>query len=108
MMAVRVAGHGLRVEVRAHLFHLADADVLVEPHVVAHEILEDDADRATHLLQVVLAEIDAVEEDAALARVVESRDELRERRLPCSILADECHALARPDRKAEMSHGPSL
>ena len=78
---------------------LADADVLVEAHVVAHEVLEDHADRPAHRRQVVVAQVDAVEQDAPLGRIVEPRQQLGERRLARAVLADERDALAGTQRK---------
>ena len=45
--------------------HAADGDVLPRGHLVAHEVLEDDADLAVQILDVVLAQVDAVEQNAA-------------------------------------------
>src|SRR5262249_13068996 len=103
MVAVRT---GLRVEIGANLVDFADADVLVEAHVVAHEILKDDADRAPHLFEVVFAKIDAVKQDAPLARIVQARNELRERRFPGPVLTHERDALAGANREAQMADRP--
>src|SRR5207253_6118714 len=79
-----------------------------EPHVVAHEVLEDDADRAADVAELVLAEVDAVEENAPLARIVEAGDELGERRLPRPILTDEGDPFPAGDAEAHMTYGPPL
>src|SRR5690606_22249652 len=96
------------VQVVARFRDAPHADVLVEAHVEAHEVLEDDADRVAELLQVVLAQVHAVEQDATFARVVESREQLRDRGLAGPILPDERHARARSDREAESPHRPAL
>ena len=43
----------------------ADGDIVAGAEVVAHEILEDDADAAAQFVEVVVAQIVAVEQDAA-------------------------------------------
>ena len=48
------------------LFDAADADIFRCGHLVAHEILEDDADFLPQVVEVVFAQIDAVEQDLAL------------------------------------------
>src|SRR5215207_2254247 len=69
------------VERRSRLANLSHPDVLLEAHVVAHEVLEDDADRAAQVGEVVIAKVHAVEQDAPLGRIVQAREELGERRL---------------------------
>ena len=56
-------------------------DVLGRGQVVAHEVLEDDADVRAQRGEVVLAQVVAVEEDPALVGVVEAREQLDQRRL---------------------------
>ena len=72
----------------------ADSDVLRGGQVVAHEVLEDDADVRAKREEVVLAQIVAVEQDAALVRIVEAREQLHERRLAGAVLADQRKHLA--------------
>ena len=57
--------------------------------VVAHEILEDDADVAAQLGEVVLAQVEAVEQDAPFGRVVEPRQQLDDGGLAGAVLADQ-------------------
>src|SRR5215211_5705178 len=83
-------------------------DVLRGREVVAHEVLEDDADVLAQLREVVVAQVVAVEEDPPLVRVVEPREELDERRLPRPVLADEREDLARAQREAQVPHRPPL
>ena len=74
------------VEIVPRLIDLADADVLVEGEIVAHEVLKDHADRLAHRCELVLAQIDAVEENATFGRVIESGEQFRERRLAGAVL----------------------
>ena len=71
-------------------------------HLVAHEVLEDDADFPVQIFDAVIAQIDAVEENAARRRIVEARDELDDRRLALAVLADQRDALARLDPQIEI------
>ena len=67
--------------------------------VVAHVVLKDHADLAAQVVEVVLAQVDAVEQDAAAGRVVEPRQQFHERGLSGAVLADQGHVLARSSRK---------
>ena len=57
--------------------------------------------------EVVLAEVDAVEEDAPFGRIVQSRDELGDRRFARAVLADERDALARARSRSSRGAPPS-
>ena len=72
----------------------SDGDVLSGGHLVAHEVLEDDADLAIQVLQVVLAKVHAVEQDLSLGRVIEPRNQLHNRGLALPVFADHGHAFA--------------
>ena len=87
---------------------LADADVLGRGQVVAHVVLEDDADLVAQASSVVFAQVGAIEQDPALGRVVEPRQELDERRLAGAVLADQRDLLAGRERKAQIAHCPAL
>ena len=47
------------------LLDASEADVLEDAHVIAHVVLEDDADFAAQILHAVVAQIDSVEQDGA-------------------------------------------
>ena len=53
------------------------------------------------LVEVVLAEVVAVEQDAALVRIVEPGEQLDQRRLARAVLADQRQHLARREREGE-------
>ena len=90
----------------AGALHTADGDVLPRRHLVAHEVLKDDADLAVQLLERVLAQVPAVEQDLADGRVVKPRDQLDDSGLTLAVLADERDALARPQVEVEVAqHG---
>ncbi len=86
----------------------ADRDVVGGGEVVAHEILEDDADVRAEREEVVLAQVVAVEQDAALVGVVEAREQLHERRLAGAVLADQRERLARAQLERQPAHRPAL
>ena len=81
-------------------FHSTDGNVFLGGHLEAHEILKDDANLTMQVGQLVLAEIDAVEEDLAFGGVVEAGDELDDSGLALAVLADEGDAFA--GRKSEI------
>src|SRR5260370_25093664 len=87
---------------------LAHADVFPEDEVVADEILEDDSDILAKTVEVIVAQVDAVEQDAALVGIVEPREQLHERSLPRPIFSDQCDAFVRLEREREMPHRPPL
>ena len=80
----------------------ADGDVVARAHLVSDEVLEDDADLAVQILDVVLAQVDAVEQDTARRRVVQTRDQLHQRGLALPVLTDEGNALAAGDAEVEV------
>src|SRR3982751_2576378 len=84
---------GTVVEVLAHRLDLANADVLIEPHVVAHEVLEDHADLAPQRREVVVPEVDAIQANAAFRWIVQAREQLGQRRLARAVLTNERDAL---------------
>ena len=64
-------------------------------------------DRAAQVAQAQVAHVDAVERDAAGLRVVEARDERRERRLARARAADQGDGAAGGEREVEVAqHGP--
>ena len=71
-----------------------DADVLAEQQLVLIEVLEHDTE-APSSSAIPGAQVLAVEEHAALGRLVQTRDELHERRLARAVLPDQRDALPR-------------
>ena len=86
---------------------LADADVLLQDEVVAHEVLEDHADVAAQTVQVVVAQVHAVEQDAPLVGIVEAGEQLDERRLARPVLPDQRDALFGLELEAQVAHRPA-
>ena len=64
-------------------------------HVVADEVLEDDADALAQLVQVVLAQVDAVQQNLPFGRVVQAGEQLDQRRLAGAVGPDQGDLLAR-------------
>src|SRR5207247_8571034 len=65
-------------------------------------------DRATHGMNVILSKIDAIQQDAPFRWIVEPREQLRQSRLACAVLAHACAAPARPQREAHMTYSPRI
>ncbi len=73
----------------------ADRDILRRREVVAHEVLEDDADIAAQLVERrSRCKSMAVEQDAALVRIVKPDKKLDHRGLAGTVLADQRQHLA--------------
>ena len=85
-----------------------DLDVLRRREGVAHEILQDQGDAAAQIVEREGAQVDAVDRDAPLGRIVEPRQELDDRGLAGAVLADERHHLPGPDREVEAADRPAL
>src|SRR5439155_1016746 len=84
------------------------ADVLLHHEVVAHDVLDDRPDVGAQAAQVVVPQVDAVEQDAALVRVVQPGQELHQRRLPRPVLAYQRDALAALEREGQVPHRPAV
>ena len=92
---------------RASIVDAAHGDVLPRRHVVAHEVLEDDADLAVQIFDAVVAQIDTVEQDAPGGRIVLTRQQFHDRRLALSVGANQRDALAEPDTQVQpIEHQP--
>src|SRR5262249_9056649 len=75
-------------------FDAADRNIEASAHLIAHKILENNADFAMQILDGIFAKIDAIEEDASRGRIVKTRKQLDDRGLPLPVLADQSDALA--------------
>ena len=87
---------------------LSDRDIVAGAEIVADEILEDDAHVSAQRIEIVFAQVVAIEQDAAFVRIVEAGEKLHERRLAGAVLADQREHLAGVQREAEMAYRPSL
>src|SRR5260370_767001 len=88
--------------------HLAHPHVLPQDEVVAHEVLEDDPDVLAQTSEVVRTEVHAVEQQAALIRVVQPRQQLHQCGLPRPVLPYQRDALVRLEREAQVTHRPAI
>ena len=89
-------------------FNAAHGDVFARRHLVAHEVLEDDADLRVQIVQVVFAQIDAIEQNLAFGRIVEPRDELDDGGLALAVFADERDALAGAEGEVEVAEDAAV
>src|SRR5690348_9885608 len=78
-----------------HFFHLvrrldlAKANVFSRRQMIAHKILEDDADLLAQIERIDLSNIDAVEKNDAFGGIVQPREELDQCGFARAIVADE-------------------
>src|SRR5262245_30259283 len=96
------------VEIILDLGDLTHPDVFIEEQIVVNKILEDDAECQPDRFQIELAEIRAVDQNAALRGIVESREKLGERCLACSILAYQCDLFSRRHAQIHMAESPGF
>src|SRR5262249_47130078 len=76
--------------------------------VISYKVLKDHAHALADGCYIVLAQIDAIQQDAPLRRIVESCQQLGQRRLSGTILADECDPLSRAQPEAYVPDRPSF
>src|SRR5580704_5210792 len=85
------------------LFNAPDRDVLARGHVVAHEVLEDDADLFPNIFEVVIAQVHAIQQNPTTSRVIKPSEQLYDRGLPLAVFADKRDALGRPQAEADVA-----
>ena len=56
-------------------------------------------------MEVVLAQVVAIEQDPTFVRIVETSEKFHQRGLSCIILFDQCEDFAGVQREAKMAHG---
>lgn len=83
--------------------HGAEADVLASGELIANEVLEDDGDPSLPSSRLELAEIDALDGDAAPGRFVQTGQELDERGLPGSVRANDREGASGGDREIQIA-----
>ena len=89
-------------------FDATHSDILPGGHLEAHEVLEDDANLAVEVGQVVVAQVDTVEQDLAFGRIVEAGDELDDCGFALAVFADQGDAFAGSKREIEVGQDVAL
>src|SRR5579883_271936 len=90
------------------LLDLTHADVLARRQIIAHEILKDDTDLPVQILQVVLTQIHAIQQNLPGGGIIEPRQELDEGSLALAVLTHQRHAFARCDAEVEVAQHQTL
>ena len=86
---------------------VAEDDVLPQGERVLGELLEDGGDAALPGPLVDLGQVDAVDRDAALRRLVEAAQQVHQRGLAGAVLPDDGQRLPGPDQEVEIGEdGP--
>src|SRR4029077_14517638 len=88
--------------------HLTHADVLLQDEIVAHEVLENDADVLSQTDQVVVAQVHAIEQDTPLIRIVETVEQFHERGLSRAVFSHQRDALPQLDGEGQVTHRPAI
>src|SRR5262249_1034615 len=81
---------------------LAVRDVLGDAAAEQQGLLRHDADMAPQILEANLANVHAIQGDAAVVDVVEATEQVDHRRLPDSRPADDADHLARGDAETQL------
>src|SRR5580704_18830330 len=91
----RIALHcgGANLENIARGFNPSHADIFGGRHVIAHEILKDSSDLVPQRVQVIIAKIDAIQENFAFRWVIEPGEKLGERRFSLPVFPDQRNPL---------------
>ena len=104
---VRVRGARRRLDVVARRAGRSVRDVAGNRLVEQHRLLRHDADLRPQRRERHVADVRAVDEDAARGHVVEPRHQIHERRLARAAQADNRHRLAGPHRGTRRRGGCS-
>src|SRR5262245_26761234 len=94
------------IQITLHSAYLADADVLIKAQVIADEVLEDNADRAAHGVEVIVAQVAAIQQDAPFGGVVKPRQQLGQRRFAGAILTHHGQPLPGTQPETDVPDGP--
>jgi len=68
--------------------HAPESDVLADPHVIAHVVLENHSDLASQVLDRVIPQIDSVQQNTPGSGIVQPRQQLHESCLPGPVFSD--------------------
>ena len=98
----------IKVEGSTHIVYLADPDIFIEPKIVTDEILEYYAHAVAHRCQIIFAQVDSVEQDAAFSRIVQTSQQLCKSGLAGAVLANEGDSLSWPQPEADVADRPGV
>src|SRR5439155_4339161 len=90
------------------MVHAAEADVFAHAELILVEILEDDADATAQRLGLPLAQIAAVEQDAAFAGLVEARQKLDEGGLAGAVVPNQRQRAAARNEQVDAAQRPGF
>src|SRR4029077_4964856 len=76
--------------------------------IVTNEILENDAHVTAQRVEIVFAQVVAIQQDASFVRIVEAGEKFNQCGLSCAILSDQREYFAGVQREAKMANGPSV
>src|SRR5579864_5149114 len=100
---LRIALHGGRANLEniVRSFNPSHANVFGGGHVITHEILKDGSDFVPQRVQVIIAEIDAIEENFAFRGIVEASEKLGEGGFSLAVFSYEGYPLVRLDHEID-------
>src|SRR5580692_35742 len=68
-------------------------DVFTSCHLISHEILKNNAKLTMQIFEIVFSQVDAIEQNLPLGRVIEACNQLDDGRLPLPIFANQRQSL---------------
>ena len=76
-------------------------------HLVAHEVLKNDANLMIKVFQVILVQIDTIEQNLSFGRIVQARQQLDDRCLALAVLSNQSDPLSWMKMKIQvLDHHP--
>src|SRR5581483_1312594 len=75
-----------------YLLNIPKTHILTHGHGILHEILENDADMPANILQVIVLQGYAVQQDLPFRWLIETGKQLDQRGFPCTVLAYQRNA----------------
>ena len=83
--------------------NIPGTNVFADRELVAAKVLKDDANALAQGFDVPVLQVQPVEEDVALGRLVEPGQQLYQCRLARAVFADQCQTFTRENLKADIS-----
>src|SRR5579862_2355037 len=79
-----------------------DSDVIGGGHFIAHIVLKNDSDLAMEILDLVVAQVNAIQENTARCGIVQACEKFDQCRFSLAIFSDERHTFPLLQAKVEL------
>src|SRR3984957_4077783 len=88
--------------------NFSNRDIVASAEIVTNEILEDDAHITAQGVEVIFAQVVAIQQDTTFVWIVKAREKFNQCGLSCAILSDEREYFAGMQCEGKMANGPSF